>query len=402
VPLVFPEGCTIDIVGRRLADSVDERAVLTEAVSNPIGASSFGEFLRDARLPLVVVNDATRSTPTEAMLTALMPDLERSPNWRVIIATGLHRAPTELELARIFGSLLDIVRDRILVHNGYDRDTHQAFESGDGPLYLNRAVRESDRLILLSSVEPHFFAGYTGGRKSIVPGLAGKESVERSHAGAVTLDAHPLKVDGNPVRDYIHKNTAFIDTTRAWSIQAVLDANDHLAAAFAGEIDKTFSAACDVAQKYYVCRIAEAYDMVLAAVYPPLDVNLYQAQKGWELSQFAVKDQGALIVTSPCTEGIGSPFYATLSETFPKKGEWISLAEQPYTMGLHKLVRTGRIRARARLLAVTNMQPEDIAPFGYDGFTSIEDAINEAVAHVGTPARVLIVEDAGLTTVVRD
>lgn len=370
-------------------------------MAHPIDALPFAEFIRGAQSPLVVVNDATRSTPSEAMLTSLLPDLQQTPNWRVIIATGLHRAPTETELKCIFGSLLDTVRDRILVHNGYDQESLDPFDSDDGPLYINRVVTESDRLVLLSSVEPHFFAGYTGGRKSILPGLAGKESVQRSHAGAVRPEAEPLRVAGNPVREYIHKNTRFIDPRLTWSIQSVLDAKDRIAAAFAGDLDKTFDTACGLAQKYYLRTISEVYDIVLSAVYPPLDVNLYQAQKGWELSQFAVKDNGALVVSSPCNEGVGSPFYAKLSETFPNKGEWISLAGQPYTMGLHKLVRTGRMRARVRLMAATNMPPEEVTRFGYEGFTSVHDAIEAAIAHVGLPARVLVVQDAGLTTVTR-
>lgn len=333
------------------------------------------------------------------MLVSLLPNLNRESDWRVIVATGLHRAPTEPELQRIFGALLEVIRDRILIHDGYDQSRLTPWESSDGPVYINRAVADADRLILLSSVEPHFFAGYTGGRKSIVPGLAGKESVERSHAGAVSRNAQPLRVAGNPVREYIHKNTMFIDPRRIWSIQTVLDANDRLAAAFAGNIDKTFEAACAVAQKYYVRSISQAYDIVLAAIYPPLDVNLYQAQKGWELSQIAVKDNGALVVTSPCTEGVGSSFYAKLSETFPNEGEWVSLAERPYTMGLHKLVRTARIRSRIRLMAVTEMPVEAVTKFGYEAHRSVNDAIDAAVAHVGLPARALVVEDAGLTTI---
>jgi nickel-dependent lactate racemase len=350
----------------------------------------------------VVVNDATRSTPTEAMLSTLLPSLLQTPNWQVIVATGLHRAPAEFELHRIFGNQLSQVRSRLLIHNGYDQASLQAWESTDGPVYINQAVASADRLVLLSSVEPHFFAGYTGGRKSIVPGLAGKDSVQRSHAGAVFAEAGPLRIDGNPVREYIHKNTMFIDQRRAWSIQTVLDAHDRLAAAFAGDIDKTFDAACAVARKYYVQSVARAYDIVLAAVYPPLDINLYQAQKGWELSQLAVKDDGVLVVTSPCTEGAGSPFYARLSETFPNKGEWTSLATRPYTMGLHKLVRTGRARSRIRLMAVTNMPATEIERYGYEAHASVDDAIRAAIAHVGLPARALVVEDAALTTITRD
>ena len=395
----FPSNCDVDVVGRSLAGDSDERTLLTQALAQPLDAPNFETFLAGARSPLVVVNDATRSTPTEAMLQSILPQLTQAPNWRVIVAAGLHRAPKESELHRIFGRLLDQVRDRLIIHNGYDQSSLAQWDLGDGPVFVNQAVRDADRLILLNSVEPHFFAGYTGGRKSIVPGLAGRDTVERSHSGAVHSEAAPLRVAGNPVREYIHKNTMFIERERIWGIQTILDSRERLAAAFAGDIDKTFQAACTAAQKYYVRVVSHRYDIVLAAVYPPLDVNLYQTQKGWELSQTAVKDKGALVVTSSCTEGVGSPFYAALSETFPNKAEWISLAERPYTMGLHKLVRTGRLRSRVRLLAATGMPAQEVARYGYDAYSKVQDAVDAAIAHVGLPARVLVVEDAALTTV---
>jgi nickel-dependent lactate racemase len=291
------------------------------------------------------------------------------------------------------------VRGRLLIHDGYDETTLARWDSGEGPVFVNRALADSDRIILLSSVEPHFFAGYTGGRKSIVPGLAGRDTVESSHAGAVRPEALPLRLVGNPVREYIHKNTMFMRRERTWSVQVVLDAHDRMAAAFAGDIDKTFIEACGLAQKYYAVAVSEPYDVVLAAVHPPLDVNLYQAQKGWELSQVAVRDNGVMIITSPCKEGVGSPFWAELSEMFPNQGDWISLSERPYTMGLHKLVRTGRVKSRIRLMAVTDMPTDEVDRYGYEAHGALDDAVAAAVSHVGSPARALVVEDAALTAI---
>lgn len=399
LPVSFPSEFTVDTVGRLVGENVDEQAVLRRALAAPLSAVPLGEFLAGSESPLVVVNDATRSTPTASILDQLLPDLRRSRGWHVIIATGLHRPPTEPELERLFEGHLAEVQGRLLIHDGYDETVLARWDSSDGPVYVHRALADSDRVILLSSIEPHFFAGYTGGRKSIVPGLAGRETVEFSHAGAVRPEALPLRLVGNPVREYIHKNTMFIQRERTWSVQVVLDANDRMAAAFAGDIDKTFMEACRCAQKYYAVAVPEAYDVVLAAVHPPLDVNLYQAQKGWELSQVAVRDKGVMIVTSPCSEGVGSPFYAELSEIFPNQGHWISLAERPYTMGLHKLVRTGRVISRLRLMAVTDMPMDEVARYGYEAYGDLDNAVAAAVAHVGSPARALVVEDAALTTI---
>jgi nickel-dependent lactate racemase len=300
IPAHFPSGCSVQVVGRRPSENPNEEAVLAQALSRPIDAPSFADFLRGSHFPLVVVNDGTRSTPTGRIMKELLPTLSRTPAWKVIVATGLHRPPSEPEMRHIFGDSLALVGDRVMIHNGYDDSSLTTVGSGNGAVKVNRAVADADRLVLVNSVEPHFFAGFTGGRKSVLPGLAGRESIERSHAGAVTLAAAPLQVAGNPVREFIHKHTAFLDPARVWSMQVILDREDRIAAAYAGNLDKTFESACAAAQKYYAVRLDRHYDLLLSVVHPPLDINLYQAFKGWELSQIGVRDGGALIFTAPC------------------------------------------------------------------------------------------------------
>jgi nickel-dependent lactate racemase len=293
------------------------------------------------------------------------------------------------------------VLPRLLVHDGYDDSQLATVESPIGPIRINRAVLEADRLILINSVEPHFFAGFTGGRKSIIPGVSGFDTVQRSHAGAVTREAAVLAVDDNPVRQYIHAGSHFLADNSIWSIQTVLDKHDNLAFAFAGNIDKTFDAACVEARKCYVVEIDSPFDIVIGAIHPPLDMSLYQAMKGWELPMAGVRDGGVLIMTAPCPEGVGARFYMRLIQEFPDRNTWSGLETRPYTLGLHKLVRTARALRRFRLFAVTDMPGEEVRQYGYVPFSSLDDALDEAIAYVGTPARVLIVEDSALTTIVR-
>jgi lactate racemase len=398
----FPADCRVQVVGRRPSDDPDQTAVLKRALTQPVDALSFGDFLKGSQYPLLVVNDGTRSTPTGRVIKELLPSLEQIPGWKIIIATGLHRTPTEPEMRHIFGDCLDLVRDRVLVHNGYDDASLTTLESAHGTVKLNRAVAEADRLILINSVEPHFFAGFTGGRKSVLPGLAGRDSIERSHAGAVTIAAAPLQIAGNPVREFIHKHTEFLDPARVWSIQVILDRDDRIAAAYAGGVDKSFESACAAARKYYAVRLDRHYDLILSVVHPPLDINLYQAFKGWELSQIGVRDGGALIFTAPCREGVGSSFYQKLCEMFPNESEWPALEHRPYTLGLHKFVRTARATARYRLMAVTDMSAAEVARYGFEPFSSLDDALGAALDHVGTRADALVVEDAAVTALTFD
>ncbi|MEW5700944.1 MAG: nickel-dependent lactate racemase [Candidatus Zixiibacteriota bacterium] len=399
LPLRLPADAHVDVVGRRAATRFGD-AVMAEALASPCDAPSLSEFLRGAQSPLVVVNDATRSTPTARMLALLLPSLSQTGHWRVIVATGLHRAPSPEEERILFGDLLPVVRGRYLVHHGYDDATHGPVD-GDKQVTVNRAVLEADRWILLTSVEPHFFAGYTGGRKAIIPGLAGAKTVERSHAGAVSSAAAPLRVDDNPVRQYIHERTRFFEHRKIWAFQVVLDRDDRVAAAFAGDVDATFTQACRAADDFYVVAIGQPYDIVISAVHPPLDLNLYQTMKGWELSQAGVRDGGVLIVTAPCPEGIGASFYTRLIEAYPDPTRWLGLEDRPYTIGLHKLVRTARARARFSLCAVTDIAPDEVARYGYEPFSSVDQALPWALERVGPRPRVLVVEDAALTTIKR-
>ncbi|GAB4318021.1 MAG: nickel-dependent lactate racemase [Candidatus Zixiibacteriota bacterium] len=396
--LSWPDSVDVTAVGRRSASNGNTQSVLSEAIAHHVHAPSLRDFLEHAEYPLVVVNDATRSTPTAAVLELMLPTLKLHPHWRAIVATGLHRAPTGDEMAQIFGGCLPNIRDRILIHDGRDENALIRVESPAGPVFVNSVLNKADRLILINSVEPHFFAGFTGGRKSLIPGLAGYKTVEQSHAGAVSPASAPLRVRGNPVREYIERATQVVPKERLWAFQVVLDAADEVVAAIAGDVDSAFARACSAACEYYTVPIESRFDIVLAAVHPPLDLNLYQMQKGWELCQAAVRDGGALIVTSPCLEGVGSPFYQRLSEEFPNQDDWLALAGRPYTMGLHKLVRTGRMRQRCRLMAVTNMSPVELQRFGYEPFGDINEAIAAACAQVGKPARALVVHDAALTT----
>ena len=399
--LAIPEGVHVDTVGRQATENSNELSVLQRALAAPLAAPLLSDFLAGGKSVLVVVNDATRSTPNSRILPYLIPVLRDVPSWSVIIASGLHRGPTNDEKRSLFGGVLSEVEGRLLVHDGYDASQLETVGSGETHVQINRHLLAADRILLINSIEPHFFAGYTGGRKSILPGLAGHDTVERSHAGAVSERSTALRVEGNPVREFIHSRTQFIDPKRIWSIQVVLDREDRMAAVFAGHVDQTFAAGCEAARASYTVEIEQPYDLVLAVLHPPLDMSLYQAMKGWELPAPGVRDGGFLVFSAPCWEGVGAKFYSRLIDEYPDVKSWMALETKPYTLGLHKLVRTARARRRFRLLAVTGMPVEQVRRFGYEAYDSHEAALATALAQLGRPCRMLVVEDSALTTIVR-
>jgi nickel-dependent lactate racemase len=217
----------------------------------------------------------------------------------------------------------------------------------------------------------------------------------------MTEAAGILKVTGNPVREFIRTRTQFLDAKSLWSVQVVLDKNDKIAAAFAGDIDKTFDAACVEARNHYVVEVHDPYDIVIGVIHPPLDLSLYQAMKGWELPMAGVRDGGVMIITAPCQEGVGAKFYSRLISEYPDRSKWHGLKDKPYTLGLHKLVRTARALRRFRLYAVTNMPADEVNRYGYTPFATLDEGLVAALEYVGKPARVLVVEDSAVTGIVR-
>ncbi len=397
VTVQLPDTLQVDQIGRTAAGPTDIVKAMNQAVDRPLDSPPLNDFLRDADDLLVVVNDATRATPTGTVLSILGDRLTGVGNLKIIVATGLHRAPTDQEYRTILGQTYDRFRPLTVAHDGHDLDSLVWIDGGNHKILINPALARADRVLVINSVEPHFFAGYTGGRKSFLPGLAGYPSVEASHAAAVHPDAVPLRIAGNPVRGFIESNTGFVDPARTFAIQLVLDRFDKIAQISAGNLDQAFRLACAGADSMYTMSVNRRYDIVLAVVKPPLNINLYQAEKSWEHARYGLKNGGILICVSACPEGVGSSFYQRLSEKYPEQNTWIALAEQPYEMGLHKLVRTARMRAQGELWLVSNIADDTARKFWYEPKVSVQAALDEALTIKGPHASLLVIDDAALT-----
>lgn len=181
----------------------DGAEILSEALVNPIGAGQLSDFIAGSERLLVIVNDATRPTPTSKVLEGIRDMLVAHRDVKFIIATGAHRAPTEEEYRFIFGGLYDEFKDSIYAHDARrDEDMVYLGRSKNGTeMYLNKMVPEAGNVLVIGSVEPHYFAGYTGGRKSFLPGVASYKTIEMNHKLAMKDGANSLALDGNPVNE---------------------------------------------------------------------------------------------------------------------------------------------------------------------------------------------------------
>ena len=389
VPVSFLEANDVEIG--------DEDANIKAAIESPINSRAFKAFLSDAGKVLVIVNDATRPTPTQKVLGFIFDDLKET-DYNFIIATGAHRGPSEEEYVQIFGSFYGQVKERIIVHDARkSEDMVFLGNSSNGtPMHVNKAGVEADKIIIISSVEPHYFAGYTGGRKSFLPGIAGYETIEAHHKLALAPEARALALEGNPVHEDM---VDAIKTVKQeiFSIMTVLDKHHRVYATCCGHINDSFHAAIDQANQVFAAPLDKKADIVVSVVKFPQDIDLYQAQKGIDNAKLALKEDGIMILVAKCRCGIGGKAFADLLGASSTPQGALDTIEKGYVLGYHKAAKMAEIGLWAQMWAVTDVEPDVISRLFITPYGDLQTAMDAALKEKGKDADVLFLMDGGLT-----
>jgi nickel-dependent lactate racemase len=392
------DGVRLEVVEPNENTVGDADAIIGKALASPIDSPSLGEFVAGSGDTWVIVNDGTRPTPTAKVLAAIYPVIKDTPV-RFMVATGTHREPTEEELDRIFGDLHQEFKERIFFHdsrNGEEmlplRDT-----SRGTPVSFNKHIMQAERIIAVNSVEPHYFAGYTGGRKSFLPGVAGYETIEHNHSHALKPGVAPTALQGNAVSEDMAEAAAMIDAKKIFGIQIVLDQKKRVFGAACGHIETSFLQAAKLANQVFGVKVEGKADIVLTLVRPPKDINLYQAQHALENAKLALNKDGAVIWVCACHEGIGpSKFFDLMSECSSPQEVKQKVAAN-YKLGYHKASLIADTTQWAHCLAVTGLPDEDIDKIFFKQYPTIQAAIDKAVEIKGKSARMLVLMDGTLT-----
>lgn len=397
----------VRIDDRRFAGSVhpnevdigDERGVLQEALAHPLGSASFDAFLKDARDLVVIVNDRTRPTPTARVLELIRDSVDRVPNVKFVVATGVHRAPTEDEYREIFGDLYGAYRDRAVAHDARrSEDMVYLGRSTNGTeMYVNRHVTEASKIIIIGSVEPHYFAGYTGGRKSFLPGVASYETIEQNHKYALLASAQPLALEGNPVHEDMVDAIKCLSDHDIFTIMTVLDRQHRIYAATAGGIDEAFYAAIDKAHDVFSVTIDDKADIVVAVAPYPMDVDLYQSQKAIDNGKLALKKGGILILVAECRSGVGEEAFVKLLSSADTPEAVMEKINRGYKLGYHKAAKIAEIAMWADMWAVSDLDADTLRSIFIEPYATLQEAIDAAVARKGADAKILFLMAASMT-----
>lgn len=384
----LPSNATVDLFAPAQT-SLPERELLLSTLKQ----AGVGQLPADGLL--FVVNDGHRNTPTCEILKLIKElNLEAVGTASFLIACGTHEAPSAIELATIFGDLLPEIKDRIRWHDAADltrMDSIGNDQFGE-EVFLNSQIGRADSICVISSVEPHYFAGFTGGRKSFFPGLTDLATIERNHNLANSLDAQPMRLTGNPVAEHMDNLLTLIDTDRLVSIQAVLDADHQVAGLFAGDMTESFGWGVKMARQRYTYSYDRPYDLVITELGPPLDANLYQVQKGLENCSGAVANGGACVVLSACHDGVGSNHFFELANSWNRDKNRPETGEPGF--GSHKLSRVNQLSKKITVGLKSELDGYTVNHVFYEPVSDLTAFIAER-ATGQDEYRIAVVKDGG-------
>ena len=376
----------------------DEAEIIRQALANPYGYKSLSEYLKGARDVLFIVNDPTRPTPTARVLDFIEQDIA-GHNVSFIVATGAHRAPTQEEYIQIFSEKhYNKYKDRIFVHDAKkSEDMVLLGTSKNGTeMWVNRLGVDAHKIVIISSVEPHYFAGYTGGRKSFLPGIAAFKTVEQNHKLALKREACALKLKGNPVHEDMIDALGTVKK-EVFAINTVLDKKHRIYAAVAGDVHQSLDPAIDKANDVFVAQIPEKADIVISVVKFPSDIDLYQAQKGIDNAKYALKEGGILLLVAKCRMGVGDDSFVKLLSSASSPADALKRIEQKFELGYHKAAKMAEVGLWAQTWAVTDLDPKLLESIFIRPFSSLQTAIDAALQEKGKDAKVLVLLDGSLT-----
>jgi len=288
-----------------------DRAI-SAAISNPIKSKPLSELVQGKKTACVVISDFTRPVPNKVILPPLLDTLEENGmaprNITILIATGMHRPNLGKELENLVGR--DIM-DRYPIENHYCRkpETYRKIDEIEGaPIEINTRYLDSDLKILTGLIEPHFYAGYSGGRKAILPGISSFETMKFMHSYEMINHKGVTNclLEGNPFHEYGIRVTEL--ARPHFILNVVINQKREIAGVFAGDYNKAHLAGCELVSEHALVPLEKQVDMVITSGGGfPLDATFYQISKALICARNILKPGGTIVVACECREGLGSP-----------------------------------------------------------------------------------------------
>lgn len=381
---------------RRTGQPPAEAVLLRSALDQPIGSPRLREIARPGLRVALVTSDLTRPCPSDRLLPCILDELTaagvRDDDITVIIALGLHRPMTEDEMRRAVGAEV-YGRVRVINHDPSDV-VRLGVTSRGTPVEIARTVVEADLRICAGNLELHYFAGYSGGAKAIMPGCGSEATVQANHAMMVEPDAAAGRLEGNPVRADLEEGAAMVGVD--FILNVVVDSNHQILGAVAGDVTAAHRLGCEQVAAQGIVPVPQLADVVVASAGGfPKDLNLYQAQKALDNAAHAVRDGGVVVLLAECSEGLGNATFEAWITEASTPDEVLQRIQREFVLGGHKAAAVASVQKRASIYLVSSMPTELVQSCGLTPFENLNRAIERALDEAGPSAGVLVMPEGG-------
>ncbi len=385
-----------------------EIELIENAVTNPVGSPLLSELAKGKNKVVIIASDHTRPVPSKIIMPIMLREIRKgNPNAdiTILIATGCHRGTTKDELVSKFGE--DIVRnEKIYIHDCDEREklvNIGTLPSG-GTCEINSIAYEADLLVAEGFIEPHFFAGFSGGRKSVLPGVAGRKTVLANHCSEFI--AHPNARTGILKDNPVHEDMLWAakQAKLAFIVNVVLNADKEVIFATAGDVEEAHKKGTDFLSSQCGAKAVPADIVISTNGGYPLDQNMYQAVKGMTAAEATVKKGGVIIMLSASGDGIGGDhFYHQLADEadinktmniFLSRSRGETVPDQWQTQIML------RVLMHASVIYISQMPDETVREMHMIPAHSIEDAIIKAKEILGKEAATITAIPDGVAVVV--
>ncbi|MBI3870432.1 MAG: nickel-dependent lactate racemase [Verrucomicrobia bacterium] len=404
LPIDFPESRTTVIEPRAHAGLSDERAAFLRALENPIAARPLREWIRPGDRVCVSFSDITRATPNERIIPWLLDHLAFVPRENIVLLNqlGTHRPNTGPELERLLTP--EVARNyRVLNHEPENLDAHRQFGvmRDGGPAWINRHCADADVRIVTGFIEPHFFAGFSGGVKGVIPGVAALRTVMSSHNARNIGDPNASfgVTFGNPLWEELRDVALRVGPS--FLVNVTLNQAREITAVFAGDLIEAHRQGCEFVRESVMQPQEEAFDVVVATNSGyPLDLNLYQGVKGMSAGARILKAGGLLILACECREGVpaGSPMdqlhrsARSAEELLKRIMSGRETQPEQWQAQIQALVQR-----RARVLVYSSLPEEVVRACHLEPCRDIREAVMGELRRLGGEGRIGVLPQGPLT-----
>lgn len=387
-----------------------EADLVREALAHPIGTPRLRELARGRQKVVLVTSDHTRAVPSKLTLPILLEEIRAgNPDAEItiLIATGLHRPTTEEEQRRMFGDEI-VDHEKIVVNKAFeDEDFERVCELPSGAeLWVNKLALHCDLLVTEGFIEPHFFAGFSGGRKSILPGICNAVTVNENHSYKAI--ASPYAATGVLEHNPIHEDMVF--AARAVNVQFImnvaLNAEKKVIAAFAGDLEQAHLQGVEFVRGLAQCPSVTGDIVVTSNGGYPLDQNLYQSPKAVATAEACCRDGGVIIMCASCCDGMGGTHFEKLivRGTVDEIDAYLSKIPPKETIPEMWCAQIfSRILKKHRIILVTNyLDHEMVRKANMIPASSPDEALEMAYGMMGRDAEVVVIPDGVAVLAVKE